>query len=198
MQSFGLNRRLIMPSLEANAPRVPAARVAAIRAFVAAAIAVVLGMRPYASPDRCDVDTTPWSGVSCVMQSAVAPFAVYVAPNLALGEPRQRALVAASALAAILVLAAGIRAHRATIVTLPVLAGFALWITAALPPSTGTGLGSQVPVALGGALVATGLFWSALLRHRATFRSAGWLSLDDVHRPRVDANDAVSAFPRGR
>jgi hypothetical protein len=110
----------------------------------------------------------PWTAAApllCAVHCLAAPLFLVVAPALADNRTVEVALMAISAVIALVVVSLGTRRHGEALVWLPVMLGLAIWLSASVASSA---VAERVLMVAGGVLLAGGLYWDARLRHRAT------------------------------
>jgi hypothetical protein len=107
----------------------------------------------------------------CAIHCVAAPLLVVVFPVLELSEAAEHVLMPATAALAAAFLMWGVRAHGRWVVWLPAALGMALWVGGDhLLSHSAAGLAAHL---LGGGMLAGGLLWNAVLRHRARCAECG-------------------------
>lgn len=107
----------------------------------------------------------------CAAHCVASPLLVLAVPALGWGHEAEPIVQAASALLAAGTAWSGIRQHNRPVVLLPMLAGVALWVIAALLDLHG--VAEAVTGVAGGLLLAGGMLWSGRLRHDAACHHCG-------------------------
>jgi hypothetical protein len=111
--------------------------------------------------------------VLCAMHCLTVPVLLLFVPVLEVSSRTEILLLASSSMLATVLLAWGVQAHGQWRVWLPALAGLGCWVAAHQLGVSGAGkIGLETS---GAVLLATGLLWSARLRHRYTCTTAGTL-----------------------
>ncbi len=107
----------------------------------------------------------------CAAHCVASPLLVLAVPALGLGHEAEPFVQGASALLAAGAAWSGIRTHRRLAVLVPMLAGVALWMVAAILGLHGAA--EAVTGVAGGLLLAGGMLWSGRLRHDASCNHCG-------------------------
>jgi hypothetical protein len=107
----------------------------------------------------------------CAVHCVAAPLLVVFFPVLELGEAAERLLMLATATVAAAFLTWGVRAHGRRLVWVPAALGMALWAGGDhFLSHSAPGLAAHL---LGGGVLAGGLLWNAVLRHRTHCTDCG-------------------------